>query len=96
VFAVRDSGIGIPDSEVGQIFDEFRQVDGTSTRQFGGTGLGLAISHKFAGHLGGELSADSELGVGSVFTLRIPVRLGDDALGSGASHTPIALDSTLS
>jgi PAS domain S-box-containing protein len=96
VFAVRDSGIGIPDSEVGQIFDEFRQVDGTSTRKFGGTGLGLAISHKFAGHLGGELSADSELGVGSVFTLRIPVRLEDDGVGSGAAHTPIALDSTLS
>jgi len=96
VFAVRDSGIGIPDSEVGQIFDEFRQVDGTSTRKFGGTGLGLAISQKFAGHLGGELSADSELGVGSVFTLRIPVRLEDDSLGSGAAHTPIALDPTLS
>lgn len=95
VFAVRDSGIGIPESDVGLIFDEFRQVDGTSTRQFGGTGLGLAISHKFAGHLGGELSADSQLGVGSVFTLRIPMQLEGDSPGSDVAHIPIALDSTL-
>ena len=96
VFAVRDSGIGIPEAEVGLIFDEFRQVDGTSTRQFGGTGLGLAISQKFAGHLGGELSADSQLGVGSVFTLRIPLHLEGESPGSNVAHTPIALDPTLS
>jgi len=96
LFSVRDSGIGIPADDVSQIFDEFRQVDGTSTRKFGGTGLGLAISNKFAGHLGGVLAADSELGVGSVFTLRIPLCLEDDEANQGSEHTPMALDSTLS
>ena len=92
VFAVRDSGIGIPRKDLGQIFEEFRQVDGTSTRQFAGTGLGLAISRKFAAYLGGELSAESELGVGSIFTLRIPAVLDELLASERQLHTPIALD----
>ena len=67
--AVRDSGIGIPESELDTIFDEFRQVDGTSTREYGGSGLGLTISKKFAHLLGGDLSVESELGEGSTFRL---------------------------
>jgi len=89
VFSVRDSGIGIPDSELMVIFDEFRQVDGTATREFGGTGLGLTISHKFATQLGGELSVDSELGVGSVFRLRIPRELDGPKT---VQSIPVALD----
>ncbi|MCP4871025.1 MAG: response regulator [Proteobacteria bacterium] len=73
VIAVRDSGIGIPEEELMSIFDEFRQVDGTSTREYGGTGLGLAISSKFAESMGGDLVARSELGQGSEFVLRIPM-----------------------
>lgn len=67
--AVRDSGIGIPEDQLDTIFDEFRQVDGTSTREYGGSGLGLTISKKFAHLLGGDLSVESELGEGSTFRL---------------------------
>ncbi|GEM_PF-1657518 len=70
---VRDSGIGIPRAELELIFDQFRQVDGTSTREYGGTGLGLAISRNFVDHLGGTLQAESVLGEGSTFRLRIPL-----------------------
>ena len=72
---VSDTGIGIPPSEAESIFDEFRQVDGTSTRQYEGTGLGLAISRKFARNLGGTLRCESALGEGSSFILEIPLAL---------------------
>ncbi|MEE2828109.1 MAG: ATP-binding protein [Myxococcota bacterium] len=94
LFSVRDSGIGIPESDLAVIFDEFRQGDGTATRQFGGTGLGLAISHKFAGHLGGELSAESRLGKGSLFSLRIPRVLQPVSQGdTDGAPGPVTLDS---
>ncbi len=72
---VADSGIGIPESELEAIFDEFRQVDGTSTREYGGTGLGLAISKKFAEALGAKLRVRSKEGKGSVFTVTLHVEL---------------------
>lgn len=75
VLTVSDTGIGIPDAELDGIFDEFRQVDGTSTRRYEGTGLGLAISRKFAEALGGSLTCESELGEGSTFALTLPVEL---------------------
>jgi len=64
---VTDSGIGIPKEDLETIFDEFRQVDGSSTREYGGSGLGLTIARKFARLLGGELSVESEVGKGSTF-----------------------------
>lgn len=73
VIRVRDTGIGIPEDELPYIFDEFRQVDGSSSRQFEGTGLGLAIARKSAWLLGGDLTAESKKGEGSVFTLRLPL-----------------------
>jgi PAS domain S-box-containing protein len=79
LISVRDSGIGIPPSELDTIFDEFRQVDGTSTRKYGGTGLGLSISAKFADGMGGALVANSELGRGSEFILRIPLHATTEA-----------------
>ena len=70
---VSDTGIGIPAHAQETIFEEFRQVDGTSRRQFGGTGLGLAIVRKLVIMMGGHIRLKSELGIGSTFTIILPL-----------------------
>ncbi len=75
VITVEDTGIGIPPHAREYIFDEFRQVDQSSKRAFGGTGLGLAIVHKLARQMNGTVTLQSEVGVGSTFTVRIPMLL---------------------
>lgn len=74
-FDIEDTGIGIPPDKQGLVFDEFMQVDGSSTRRYSGTGLGLPITKKLAYHLGGELTVSSEIGKGSVFSLTIPANV---------------------
>lgn len=69
---VSDTGIGIPPGQLEAVFDEFRQVDGSSTRLYGGTGLGLALSRRLAELLGGRILVESELNEGSRFTLQLP------------------------
>ncbi|WP_435199085.1 ATP-binding protein [Qipengyuania sp. 902] len=71
--SVEDSGIGIDESRLAMIFDPFVQAEGSTTRRFGGTGLGLSVSRQLAELLGGSLSVDSMPGIGSRFTLCIPL-----------------------
>ncbi|MBV9881143.1 MAG: PAS domain-containing protein [Gemmatirosa sp.] len=68
---VRDTGIGIPSDRLGAVFEPFVQVHATLTRQYQGSGLGLAISRDLARGMGGDLTAESTLGAGSTFTLRL-------------------------
>jgi signal transduction histidine kinase len=69
---VADTGIGITDVELPRIFDEFHQVDGSSSRTYGGVGLGLALVRRLTSMLGGTVSVHSVVGKGSTFIVRLP------------------------
>ncbi|MBZ5713355.1 sensor histidine kinase [Nannocystis pusilla] len=71
-FIVADSGIGMTQQQLGKLFQAFSQGDSTTSRRFGGTGLGLAISKAFCDILGGTIEVKSQLGIGTVFTVRLP------------------------
>ena len=73
VIAVSDTGKGIPADELPTIFDEYRQAEGSESAVQKGTGLGLSITRKFAELLGGTIGVESEVGKGSVFTVRVPM-----------------------
>lgn len=76
--SVTDTGIGIPTHARDYIFDEFRQVDGSSKRLYGGTGLGLALVQKLARAMGGNVMVDSEFGKGSTFTVSLPIEVVEE------------------
>ena len=72
-FVVKDTGIGIPKEKQDLIFEAFKQVDGSISRQYGGTGLGLSISKKIVEMLGGTITVESTEGKGTIFTVTIPL-----------------------
>lgn len=73
LISVKDTGIGIPEDALPYIFDEFRQVDGSTTRKYGGTGLGLTITKRLVELLGGTIYVKSRLGEGSTFAFTLPM-----------------------
>jgi signal transduction histidine kinase len=77
VYRVQDTGIGIAGELQQLVFDEFRQVDGSSTRRYGGSGLGLSLARRLAQLLGGEIFLESSLGEGSTFRVELPLEYRD-------------------
>ncbi|WP_263784780.1 hybrid sensor histidine kinase/response regulator [Salinibacter grassmerensis] len=76
-FSVQDTGIGIPEEERDRLFESFRQVDASKSREYGGTGLGLSISQQLTEAMGGEMWVESAVGEGSTFHFTIEVEKGE-------------------
>jgi signal transduction histidine kinase len=72
--AVHDTGVGIPEESKSKIFEDFRQLDNSPARGYGGAGLGLPICRRLAQMLDGTIELESQVGEGSTFTLRLPVK----------------------
>jgi signal transduction histidine kinase/HAMP domain-containing protein len=74
-FDVSDTGIGMTPEQMGKLFQAFSQAEALTTRKFGGTGLGLVITRRFCQMMGGDVTVESEYGVGTTFTIRLPAEV---------------------
>ena len=88
VIQVRDTGIGIPAEQLQAIFDSFHQLDSGLSRSYSGLGLGLALSEKIVSLMHGEIWAESEIGAGSAFSVRLPFHLPEDTARSAQAVGP--------
>ena len=89
LLAVEDTGPGIAPDRLTSLFEKFVQADTSTTREFGGSGLGLAICRELCQLMGGAITATSALGVGSVFTVRLPLRRAADAIEVDEARAPV-------
>jgi signal transduction histidine kinase len=78
VLQVQDTGIGMTPEQLSRLFQEFSQAEASTARKYGGTGLGLAISQRLCGLMGGGITVESELGLGTTFTVRLPAHIESD------------------
>jgi len=85
-FTVRDTGIGLPAEQLTQIFEPFKQADGSTTRKYGGTGLGLSISQRLVEVMGGHLDATSTVDQGSTFQFTVPLAVSSSTASSRMSR----------
>ncbi|NIP78698.1 MAG: hypothetical protein GWM90_05630, partial [Gemmatimonadetes bacterium] len=101
VLRIEDTGIGMTEEQMGRLFEAFTQAEAATTRTYGGTGLGLVISRRFARMMGGDITVESEPGVGTTFTVRLSrhvlptpedgVGLPEDT-GTGMAGTVLVID----
>jgi signal transduction histidine kinase/DNA-binding response OmpR family regulator/CHASE3 domain sensor protein len=95
VFKVSDTGIGMTQEQLGRLFQRFQQADASTTRKFGGTGLGLSLVKVFSTMLGGSVGVESQAGVGTTFTVRLPADIPLELLAPAVADTaPIAAPET--
>ena len=90
-FSIKDNGIGISEEQQARLFMPFTQADNSISRQFGGTGLGLAISKRIVEMMGGSISVESEMHVGSEFIFTVRVKAGAEASKPGTNWPDIRL-----
>ena len=88
--AVQDTGIGIAPDRLDSIFEKFVQADSSISRKYGGTGLGLAITKTLIERMNGDITVESKAGQGSVFVIRLPLKLSKDAMPESEQQSPAA------